>query len=297
MDLCPVPLIPMNFPFEFKDVYRDPFEHSPEERQRVAHSDEKLLIPGVDRRERIKADGNNSGGYAAVGVLRMNINGEFFTGSASLIADGSFILTCAHNLVEFDTTIVPPKLSVKAKHAWFEIRQNCIDRDRGSLLKNIYNVSVYWVHPEYSQHPVSESGFDIALCKIDVPDGDPVIQQIRENYGLLTPTFFSGASDIRQLAIVGYPAEKKGDKWGMVVDVPDDKKFEWLNGNSRQRDLLVYDFIDTSPGQSGCPIISNPGKIVGVHTGGKAALLKNWGTYVSPAKLHWINKVLGVDIQ
>ena len=287
MDLCSERLEAMDFPPEFQNVYRDPFESSQE---KIASSD-------VDRRERIRADSNNFGGYAAVGLLRMSINGKYFTGSASLIADGSFILTCAHNLVVFDTTIVPHKESVKAKHVWFEIRQNCIDRDRGSLLKNIYNVIDYWVHPEYSRHPVSESGFDIALCKINVPDGDPVIPKIRDNYGLLTPTFFSGASDIGQLAIVGYPAEKIGDKWGMIADVPDDKKFEWLNANSRQRDLLVYDFIDTSPGQSGCPIISYPGKIVGVHTGGKCALLKNWGTYISPAKLHWINKVLGVDIQ
>ena len=36
-----------------------------------------------------------------------------------------------------------------------------------------------------------------------------------------------------------------------------------------------------------------PTDILGVHTGGKASLKKNWTTYITPAKLEWIANTLG----
>jgi len=66
------------------------------------------------------------------------------------------------------------------------------------------------------------------------------------------------------------------------------------HGSEYAREILVYDFIDTSPGQSGSPIMNGYGSdLVGVHTGGSAVMKKNWGTFIDSDKLKWIAESLG----
>ena len=102
--------------------------------------------------------------------------------------------------------------------------------------------------------------------------------------------------------MVGFPEEHEGEKWGMSVDVPCDKKDNWrFPSEWEERDnkeILVYNFTDTSPGQSGSPVMGmNPEDILGVHTGESVTRKKNWATYITPPKLEWIAAKFGKPLE
>ena len=51
-------------------------------------------------------------------------------------------------------------------------------------------------------------------------------------------------------------------------------------------EILVYQSIDTSLGQSGSLLMGmGPRIVIGVHNAGSASLKKNCATYITPAKL------------
>lgn len=231
----------------------------------------------------------------------MEFNGTPFTGTATVIADGSCLLTCAHNVVEYDETT---KTFVNPTSVWFEFREN--KPGSGSILIKRYKVTRIAVYPPYFKDPSSASGFDLALCWIDVHTGDHTMKEQESKYGRAPPNPLSGAYSTNLLVVVGFPGEHKGEKWGMVGDIPYDKQEGWVFGpdpfstkkyKTEGKEILVYDFIDTSPGQSGSPVIGmDSTEIFGVHTGGSASLKKNWATYISPAKLQWIVDSLGSSL-
>ena len=100
---------------------------------------------------------------------------------------------------------------------------------------------------------------------------------------------------------MGFLGEHAGEKWGMVGHVPSDKRndwdFPWEEEIKDKREILVYDFIDTSPGQSGSPLLGIlKCEVIGVHTGGSDSLKRNWATYLTPAKLRWIANTLGQEV-
>ena len=249
----------------------------------------------VDRRKRIAptvddtiAPAYRSHGFPGIGLLRVEFDGCIFCGTATIIADGKCLLTAAHMVVEYDT--------VKSTHtfatsAWFELRKNEVGT--GSTLIRRYNVTNVVVYPKYIENPTSNSGFDLALCWIDVPETDHTISELHKSTGIPIPT--STITDITgEVAVVGFPGEHKEEKWGMAVQIPSDRKKDWTF--SENKEILTYDFIDTSPGQVGSPIMHLGQKsceIIGVNTGGSAILKKKWGTFITPAKLKWIVESLG----
>ena len=265
-----------NFPSKFEDVF---IARSQSSKQNTAA--EKVMITGADRRQRIVADG-----YQGIGLLRMEFNGTPFIGTATIVAYGKCLLTCAHNVVDYDVTT---KNFVYASNVWFELRNNT---GRGSALKKRYNVTKIAVYPPYFKDPTSSSGFDLALCWIET---DHIMEELRPRYYIpVAGTYISS-----KVAVVGFPGEKAGEKWGMVADIPHDKRDDWhfgrSNDNKEEKEILVYQFVDTSPGQSGSPVMCGGETtiILGVHTGGSSSLKKNWATYITPAKLKWIAAALG----
>ena len=106
----------------------------------------------------------------------------------------------------------------------------------------------------------------------------------------------AGGFSTNIVGLVGFPGEYKGEKWGMESNIPSDKNEEWHFNEEdwEKKEILVYNFVDSSPGQSGSPIFGGEFNcILGVHTGGSASLKKNWGTYITPTKLRWIANTLG----
>lgn len=290
-----VSLTSKEFPSEFENVF---VARNQSSKQNFAA--EKVMITGADRRRRIMADysGFNNGTgfkgeFPGIGLLRMEFNGTPFTGTASMIANGSCLLTCAHNVVEYDATA---KEFVYATSVWFELRNN--NARSGSALIKRYKVTKIAVYPPYFKDPTSESGFDLALCWIHAPRDDSTVKQLYSGkswYDMPNPV--AGSYLTLLAAVVGFPGEHRGEKWGMVAAVPGDKSKDWsfpIWQKSDGREILEYKFIDTSPGQSGSPVMAmKPRDIIGVHTGGSASLKKNWATYITPAKLRWIVGLLG----
>ena len=101
----------------------------------------------------------------------------------------------------------------------------------------------------------SNSGFDLALCWINVPENDHTIAELHGTTDIPIPT--AGVRDLTgKIAVVGFPGEHEGEKWGMAAEIPSDKRKDWtFFPGDKQKEILTYDFIDTSPGQSGSPIM------------------------------------------
>lgn len=292
-----VSLATKTFPSKFEDVF---VARSQSSKQNAAA--EKVMITGADRRQRIVADDREpygwlNGGYPGIGLLRMEFNGTPFIGTASIFANGTCLLTCAHNVVDYDVTT---KEFVYATNVWFELRNNM---GSGSALIKRYQVTKIAVYPPYFKDPTSGSGFDLALCWIEP---DHVVKELYSKYHYHMPDPIAGAYSTYTAAVVGFPGEKAGEKWGMVVNIPDDKREDWrfdtqeemdwlqIDREVKEKEILVYQFIDTSPGQSGSPVMAmKASDILGVHTGGSSSLKKNWATYLTPAKLKWIADSLG----
>ena len=293
-----VHLTTKEFPPEFENVFH-PRNQSPKQNAAA----EKVIVAGADRRQRIMTGdppalngflyADRVSGFPFIGLLRMEFNGTCSMGTATVIAGGSCLLTCAHNVVDYDETT---KKFVNPTSVWFELREN--KPESGSVLTKRYKVTQTAVYPRYFEDPSSASGFDLALCWIDVPEGDHTVKQLYSKYR--SPGPLSGFYGAYHVALVGFPGEHEGEKWGMVGEVPDSKREDWDFGpdpekyKTKGKEILVYDFVDTSPGQSGSPVMGRESShILGVHTGGKASLKKNWATYISPAKLKWIADALG----
>ena len=87
------------------------------------------------------------------------------------------------------------------------------------------------------------------------------------------------------VAVIGFPAEKKGQMWGHGV-VLKENPLEKINNGT----MLSYD-IQTTGGQSGSPILRSEGDgafIVGIHTTG--GLVKNSGVKMSAKKTRWVKQ-------
>ena len=271
-------------PEEFENVYSGSYHQSAE----------AVITAGRDRRVRVMDDDSDTRGYPGIGLFRALFNfkkedGSQFrqvtTGTASLITDdvsGHYILTVAHNM------IYNHKLNKKftiATSAWFEFRNN-----QGEATKRRYNVTHYAVYPKYWTNPTTHSGFDLALCWIQVPRDDYFVKQLcsKPNSDYM-PRPIAGEYSTTRVAVVGYPGVHEGEKWGMVEHVPIEKRQDWMFKKDVQKKLLVYNFIDTSEGQSGSPVMGmSPRDVIGVHTGGDPILKNNWATYLNRTKLQWI---------
>ena len=151
---------------------------------------------------------------------------------------------------------------------------------------------MFYISSVYFNNPTCDSGFDLAICVLDTLRDDRIIPEIRQNYGI--PSLSANAHLAKKIAVVGFPEEFKGEKWGMEANVPDDKESEWHQFLANKREILVYNFVDTTNGQSGSPVMCESGHIIGVHTksGGTSVLKKNWATYLDSSKMQWIKSCL-----
>ena len=71
----------------------------------------------------------------------------------------------------------------------------------------------------------------------------------------MLPRPISGRYVPSRVGVIGYPDSYRGEKYGMVAEVPTEKKEEWDQQFHENIKYLVYSFIDTSHGQSGSPVL------------------------------------------
>lgn len=211
-----------------------------------------------------------------------------------------YILTCAHNVTAYS----PWNQSYQNYQSlnMYLMRQGF---KSWRLLRMLDNKAIK-LHPKYEGD--TDGGFDIALCR------KLKIQSKNKNTDSFQP--FNGKADtvwapcipstIRKgmsLEIAGYPAEKKFWPYthsGVVAAV---------RGTKAGGYALYYD-IDTTPGNSGSPVMvtdknwikQHVGRngitkaIIGVHTGGCQYRGLNWGTLITPSLFQWITEKTKQDL-
>lgn len=273
------------FPSEFENVFltHDQDTIAGEVVQKTDH----------DSRQRIQKNDPDTFGYPGIGLLRAKFGNCCFQATASLIAGGSCVLTCANILVHYD---VLTKEFVWATNLVFELREN--RAEGGSSVIRQYKVSKAEVYPQYLTDPTSHSGFDLGLCWIQVSEDDYFIEQLYSRHGDYMPQPLAGEYSTDKVAVVGFPSQCNCEKWGVVTPVPIDKREDWKFKKDEQKEILVYDFIHTSTGQAGSPVMGmSPRDVIGVHVGGNINLKKKWATYLNPTKLKWITDSLGVPLK
>lgn len=271
-----------DLPPEFENVYLSTESQSPAQSTVMTGPG---LIPH-DRRNRIAEE---MCGYPGIGLIRTTFGGSAtYPGVATLIAEGRCFITSAHNVVQYDPIVAEFK---HATTVYFELREN--KAVGGSALLKRYRVTDIVVYPPYYDNPTSYSGYDLALGMIQVPEGDNCVKELYSKYSEYMPRLLPGDYSTTKVAVVGFPAEHKGEKWGMVSDVPRDKIEDWKFKKDDQKEILVYDFMDTSPGQGGSPVMGMTSKdVIGVHTGGNR--MKKWATYLNSKKIKWIAEKVGI---
>eukprot|EP01084_Bolivina_argentea_P024616 45851_1 len=266
--------------------------------------------PNGDGRVRAKpSDYVNNAIYNIV-RLKMDFNGTIHTcGSGVIIHCGlnkAFILTAAHNVVYEDGN---DKLHYPTS-TWIEINKN---KSNGFQKVKVYKCSEYMVHPKYieflQKDAISESdtGYDIAIIQAFDPQNE--LKNIKP---ITIRTFSSKISDDMKIKVIGYPGEKqlRGELYGMKGD----GKVKKRSDKSPYNQLIVYQNIDTTHGQSGCPIfriLDNEEKecdekyndnvfgsfdeIIGIHVLGKRMKQSNFGTMLSDEILKWIHEYIDGD--
>ena len=117
-----------------------------------------------------ESDDPSENQYGNIVLLHAEFNGDFYTGTASIIACGTCLLTCAHNIVASDRTGKKFKYATKV---WFDIRNNCPKKGYTNIAR--YHVRNLILHPSYFDKPTPLSGNDLALCFINVPENDSTL--------------------------------------------------------------------------------------------------------------------------
>ena len=132
------------------------------------------------------------------------------------------------------------------------------------------SIKTMYVHKQYKYQ--EDDGTDIAFL---VPD----LSSYKIPWFANVPTY--GVADhaskwISQLEVVGYPGEMEDDDYPQMSMKfrPDSNKRDYIRRN-RKGNVLYYPEIQTTPGQSGSPIIASYAHagvqgefVIGVHTAG-----------------------------
>ena len=257
---------------------------------------EKILSSnGKDRRIEVPIeayDDNYKNKIYNIVLLRMVFNNNPYTGTGTIIgreSDYIYILTCAHNVMSYDKDLDE---KVEATKVAFTVNRLCKFNVEES---ESYAESSYVIHPKYLKNPTPSSGNDLAIIKVKINKNDKKLSNI---VPIRLRRIDGDITSYSAVKVMGYPGDKyDGDVlFGMSGDYNLQKK----------NTLVTYKQIDTSGGQSGGPIFSHEdnksnddkdiftkfGEIVGVHTGGRLDMGKNWGTALNKEKLKWIYKVL-----
>jgi len=203
-----------------------------------------------------------------------------FVGSATLVWVGKapwrkfFLITCAHNVL---------------REGWKQKKLILEQPTRVTFYRGLDNkeylsrheVTQVFVPDRYKKTLVQSgntaaclnTGYDYAIC---ILKSENCLTQL-ELPNLLS--FDNEMKDDDEITITGYPGEYN-TQWtdsGIAKTVKKTKH----NGA-----VVIYDTVDTTPGQSGSPILSN-GKLVGIHIGELGNC--NIATLITAQVKDWIN--------
>eukprot|EP01084_Bolivina_argentea_P134676 237481_1 len=216
----------------------------------------------------------------------------------------AYVLTAAHNIVMKDDC--DPDKILKANDIQICLNQN-EEAANGHKELETYVCSRYHVHEKYIKYlqnksiVESETGFDIAM--VEVLDPDNKLRKIKKIKMCRVDT--TSMDDIK-IKVIGFPGflgqkDKRGELYGMAGD----GKMDYTHKKTKMNKLITYKNIDTTGGQSGCPIFKDEEKsseqdlynslneIIGIHTAGKMSTGLNFGTPLNGELMQWIHEYIG----
>ena len=205
--------------------------------------------------------------------LKMEFDDDVYNGSGVIINIKNnivYILTAGHNIMninDFHGTYT------KADNIWCNINNKW------------YHTSTYY---EYNKYKLNNKEMnDIGLIKVYINDDLMFYNVFPE---LISINDVNLNDDNNDCFIYGYPADNKnrlGELWGM------NGKYNIVKNKKYCNELLYYNNIDTSGGQSGSPIFIYNNNIIGIHTMGNDLNKKeNYGCALTKKKINWINNII-----
>jgi len=158
--------------------------------------------------------------------------------------------------------------------------------------------SKFTVHPLYSSNPTITSGYDLAVVQMENTTAlhkHPILKD--KEYRSYQHGFYWHHLDTPdknyKAKVMGYPGEndKVGDMYQMTGSL------HCAKNKPQGTQILFYKDIDTTPGQSGSPLlvmVDSYWQIVGIHVGFLEADKCNVATGISPTVYAWIGSQIDV---
>jgi len=205
---------------------------------------------------------------------------EYFNGSGTVCVFGKqfknnkfFLLTCAHNFVQVDK-------GLGKKIKYMDSMRYDYSKTHESKFNTSYvsNISIF---PGYLENPDIIQGFDIAIGLLDGEFNNAPFSKNSQWSTIDDEECKNG--DV--ICVIGYPGEYNEKLYKMEGTIFEIRKLE--NG----RKLILYNDIDTSPGQSGSPVLlkkNNKWFIIGIHVGYDRSLNVNIATAITNDVYDWV---------
>lgn len=233
------------------EAYNEEHPESPVVNTEPIADKPKLLKAIVGADNRVKANTTLSP-FKQIGYMEMGYINKgkmlWYVGTGSLVS-GNTVLTAAHNL--YDT-----KLKSWATTVIFQPGMTNYTAPKAITSKKLYAMVGYTAN--------NDSNYDIGLVKLSASVG---------NTGFLT--YKSPTANVSYDAMIsGYPGDKPGSQW-------------YHTGKAMVGTQKIVYPIDTTPGQSGAPIL-NGKTVIGVHTLGSGV---NEGVRITPTFYNWITSI------
>lgn len=294
---------PTPFPKRFENIYSAVPSDTSQRAERICATKYQ------DLRDKVDPDGWPN---LYTGQMSMEFNDKIFMGTGTIInidtkQQKGYILTAAHNVVHVDK--IDRKTKTWATNLWFRLKTKSkgdkhIDKCKFSIIKS-------YIYPKYWNNPIPESGFDAAICVFTYDQTHKSdIDQVQKGgwgggaSGNMAFFDFETTNSVPDrtfnIRLVGFPAEKNGEMWGMDLWRNDDDGFKSEYKDDRGlrvlNNLITYTFIDTSGGQSGSAFGASSEDspdfsccIAGIHVGGSEIQRKNYATKITKELMNWIS--------
>jgi len=245
-----------------------------------------VALNGKDRRVKIHKNGSWFNPSKCIGQLFMKFSKtkKWSCGTAFIFHVDKknreiYLLTAAHNVI---------KNGEHLQHLDFESRENT---ENGSKLLHKYKIIKYCVHPEYIKTNFdSEKGYDLAIL-IMRDEKHYYSSHNNAHIPVLSALIGEDFEKIQKhdIKVIGFPGEKNGEIWGMKGTQDNSNDSIVIDSNN----VIRYNNIDTTRGQSGSPIILNDNKsIIGIHVAGNDQSYTNYGTLLTIEKYIWISDIV-----
>ena len=211
--------------------------------------------------------------------IKTELNNSYSNGTGTIINikhNTVYILTAAHVISRFDKFSAKGDI-IKPDNIWCYINNKW------------YHTNICYVYNKYKNDGISQDINDFGIIKLYIPDSFMFYSVFPK---LVTYNDINNNNN-NECFIYGYPGEYINDSTGVAQLYGMSGNYSLINNNKYNNELIYYDNIDTSGGQSGSPIFIYNNCIIGIHTmGNDFGDNKNYACIFNKNKINWINNII-----